>query len=179
MYGEIEECAVVMDRTSTPPKSKGYGFIVFRDMDAAYAALDDPGKELLGRKLQYNLAALRDNSDLIGLPPPIPITGPGAPPEGVTPIALENRKIFIKGLSYNTTPEMLKNIFSDYGEVENAYLKLDKETGEPTGMATVVFKTALEAGEAVKKGPKDVDGRYISIQFATTGPYLRQQQVQL
>jgi RNA recognition motif-containing protein len=43
-YGEIEEAAVVMDRTSG--KNKGYGFVIFKDMDSAYAALQEPDKEI-------------------------------------------------------------------------------------------------------------------------------------
>lgn len=43
-YGEIEEAAVVMDRLTG--KNKGYGFVIFKDMDAAYAALQDPEKEI-------------------------------------------------------------------------------------------------------------------------------------
>jgi hypothetical protein len=44
-YGEIEDAAVVMDRTMAG-KNKGYGFVIFKDMDAAYAALQEPEKEI-------------------------------------------------------------------------------------------------------------------------------------
>jgi heterogeneous nuclear ribonucleoprotein A1/A3 len=43
-FGEIEEAAVVMDRTTG--KNKGYGFVIFKDMDSAYAALQEPDKEI-------------------------------------------------------------------------------------------------------------------------------------
>jgi RNA recognition motif-containing protein len=60
-YGELDDCTIVTERGSS--KSKGYGFVVFKDMDAAYAALDDPNKEFEGRKLICNLAALRDRDE--------------------------------------------------------------------------------------------------------------------
>lgn len=44
IYGEIEDAAVVMDRTAG--KNKGYGFVIFKDMDSAYHALQDPEKEI-------------------------------------------------------------------------------------------------------------------------------------
>ena len=44
-FGELEEAAVVMDRHGGG-KSKGYGFVVFRHMDDAYAALEEPEKEI-------------------------------------------------------------------------------------------------------------------------------------
>lgn len=44
VYGEIEDAAVVMDRTTG--KNKGYGFVIFKDMDSAYAALQEPEKEI-------------------------------------------------------------------------------------------------------------------------------------
>lgn len=43
-YGTIEEAAVVRDRVTD--KSKGYGFVIFDDMDAANAALQQPVKEI-------------------------------------------------------------------------------------------------------------------------------------
>jgi RNA recognition motif-containing protein len=43
-YGEIEDAAVVTDRVTG--RNKGYGFVVFKDMDDAYAALVEPEKDI-------------------------------------------------------------------------------------------------------------------------------------
>ena len=41
-YGEIEEGAVIVDKSTG--KSRGYGFITFKHMDSAQRALKEPSK---------------------------------------------------------------------------------------------------------------------------------------
>ena len=60
-YGELEDCTIVNERGTG--KSRGFGFVVFKDMDAAYAAIDDPNKDFEGRRLIVNLAAMRDREE--------------------------------------------------------------------------------------------------------------------
>ena len=85
-YGAIEDCTIVFDKceissyrlVSVDPiypsnpivslhqcrstgKSKGFGFVVFKEMESAYACLEQPNKDLEGRKISCNLAALRGN----------------------------------------------------------------------------------------------------------------------
>eukprot|EP00823_Brevimastigomonas_motovehiculus_P009419 TRINITY_DN907_c0_g1_i1.p1 TRINITY_DN907_c0_g1~~TRINITY_DN907_c0_g1_i1.p1 ORF type:complete len:360 (+),score=114.84 TRINITY_DN907_c0_g1_i1:326-1405(+) len=47
-YGEVLDCAVIYD-TATK-KSRGFGFITFKTVEAAESALKDPVKEIEGRK---------------------------------------------------------------------------------------------------------------------------------
>lgn len=42
MHGEIEEGAVIVDKATGT--SRGYGFITYKDMDSAQAALKAPSK---------------------------------------------------------------------------------------------------------------------------------------
>ncbi len=55
-YGEIVEAAVVTDRVTK--KSRGFGFVTFRDADSAARALEQPSKEIDGRVTQSNLASV-------------------------------------------------------------------------------------------------------------------------
>ncbi|XP_019172140.1 PREDICTED: RNA-binding protein 24-like [Ipomoea nil] len=65
-FGEIAEAVVIMDMRSG--RSKGYGFVTFRDPSAASMACANPNPTIGGRRTNCNLAAL-------GRPPPFPLNG--------------------------------------------------------------------------------------------------------
>ena len=80
-------------------------------------------------------------------------------------------KIYIGNLSFNTTEERLKNIFSDFGEVESVNIIKDKETDKSKGFAFVeIEKTenALKAIEALNG--KLFDGRKLRVNQAKEMP---------
>ncbi len=54
-YGEIEEAIVIKDKFSG--RSKGFGFVTFKDDESAKKAISEMGdKEIEGRKLKVNEA---------------------------------------------------------------------------------------------------------------------------
>ncbi|XP_028790818.1 RNA-binding protein 24-A-like isoform X2 [Neltuma alba] len=55
-FGEILEAVVINDRNSG--RSKGYGFVTFRDSDSAVRACQNPYPMIDGRRANCNLAAL-------------------------------------------------------------------------------------------------------------------------
>lgn len=61
------------------------------------------------------------------------------------------RTVFITNLTHKDTEEDLKGLFSAYGEVEQCTLVADKNTGESTGKAFVLFQSS----DACKKALKD------------------------
>ncbi|KAK1651163.1 hypothetical protein QYE76_068968 [Lolium multiflorum] len=66
-------------------------------------------------------------------------------------------EIFVSRLSFYTTEEELKNIFSPFGAIEEARLVRDNQTGRPKGFGFVKYKSEMEAQKAVKA----MDGRII------------------
>lgn len=56
VYGEIEEAVVITDRSTG--KSRGYGFVIMADKEAADRALKEPNPIIDGRKANVNLAIL-------------------------------------------------------------------------------------------------------------------------
>lgn len=57
-YGEIEEAIVISDRFSG--RSKGFGFITFKDEASAQKAIEElNGKDVEGRKIVVNVARPR------------------------------------------------------------------------------------------------------------------------
>ena len=62
---------------------------------------------------------------------------------------------------------MLKDIFSKYGEVGDAYIPRNYSTNEPKGFAFVRFPNRADAEEAMRSMEGgDIDGRAVTIQEA-------------
>ncbi|KAI9085926.1 hypothetical protein K1719_032003 [Acacia pycnantha] len=76
------------------------------------------------------------------------------------------RKLFIRGLGWETTTDGLRSLFSAYGELEEAIVILDKATGKSKGYGLVTFKHVDGALLALKEPSKRIDGRVIETQLA-------------
>ncbi|WP_234044644.1 RNA recognition motif domain-containing protein [Haloferula rosea] len=63
-------------------------------------------------------------------------------------------KMYVGNLSWDSTSEDLKELFSQYGEVSDVYVPTDRDSGRPRGFAFVTMGSK-EAMEAAVKG---VDG---------------------
>ncbi|CAN1149993.1 UBP1-associated protein 2C [Linum perenne] len=79
------------------------------------------------------------------------------------------RKLFIRGLSADTTTETLRGLFSSYGELDEAIVILDKNTGKSKGYGFVTFKHIDGARMALKEPSKKIDGRMTVTQLASAG----------
>ncbi|KAE8820691.1 RNA-binding protein 24-like [Hordeum vulgare] len=55
-YGDILEAVVITDRLTG--RSKGYGFVTFREAEAARRAVEDPNPTITGRRANCNIASL-------------------------------------------------------------------------------------------------------------------------
>ncbi|XP_058006096.1 probable RNA-binding protein ARP1 isoform X2 [Hevea brasiliensis] len=55
-FGEILEAVVIIDRNTG--RSKGYGFVTFKEAEAARSACEDPAPVIDGRRANCNLASL-------------------------------------------------------------------------------------------------------------------------
>eukprot|EP00252_Welwitschia_mirabilis_P002378 TRINITY_DN1230_c0_g2_i1.p1 TRINITY_DN1230_c0_g2~~TRINITY_DN1230_c0_g2_i1.p1 ORF type:complete len:455 (+),score=54.51 TRINITY_DN1230_c0_g2_i1:206-1570(+) len=85
------------------------------------------------------------------------------------------RKLFIRGLGWDTTTESLKALFSQYGEIEEGVVIMDKHTGKSKGYGFITFKHLDGALNALKEPSKKIDGRMTVCQLASTGSQGNQQ----
>lgn len=77
------------------------------------------------------------------------------------------KKLYIGGLSYDTTQETLKNTFSQAGTVESATVITDRFSGRSRGFGFVEMSTDEEAQKAVEMfNDKELDGRVIKVNEA-------------
>lgn len=76
-------------------------------------------------------------------------------------------RIYVGNLSYSTTGEQLHEMFSAHGEVKEANLITDRNTGNSKGFGFVEMASAEDAQSAIEAlNESDVDGRTIVVNEA-------------
>jgi cold-inducible RNA-binding protein len=81
------------------------------------------------------------------------------------------KKLFVGGLSWNTDDNLLRESFSRFGEVGDARVILDRDTGRSRGFGFVSFEddNAAKSAMAAMDGSK-LDGRNIRVNEAQERP---------
>ncbi|KAL0442669.1 UNVERIFIED_CONTAM: UBP1-associated protein 2C [Sesamum latifolium] len=120
-YGELDEANTIVITDKNSGKSKGYGFVTFKHIDAAILALKEPNKKIDGRITVTQLAAAGNSGN-----------------SHSSDVAL--RKIYVGNIPFEISSERLLAHFSMYGEIEEGPLGFDKQTGK----AKVVCKLATD-----------------------------------
>jgi hypothetical protein len=76
-------------------------------------------------------------------------------------------KLFVGGLSWDTTTEDLRAAFSRFGVVVDAAVIPDRATGRSRGFGFVTFQQPVDADEAVKQmNGTELDGRTLKVNRA-------------
>uniref|UniRef100_A0A7N2MPR8 RRM domain-containing protein n=1 Tax=Quercus lobata TaxID=97700 RepID=A0A7N2MPR8_QUELO len=63
---------------------------------------------------------------------------------------MSSSKLFIGGLSHGTDDQSLKEAFAKYGEVVEARIIMDRETGRSSGFGFVTYVSSEEASSAIQ-----------------------------
>jgi heterogeneous nuclear ribonucleoprotein A1/A3 len=82
---------------------------------------------------------------------------------------LAQRKLFIRGLGWETTSENLRSLFSTYGELDEAVVILDKTTGKSKGFGFITYRHVDGALLALREPSKKIDGRMTVTRLASSG----------
>jgi len=78
-----------------------------------------------------------------------------------------SKKLFVGGLSWGTTDDRLKEAFARFGEVSEAKIINDRESGRSRGFGFVTFADPAAADLAITElDGKDLDGRTIRVNEA-------------
>ncbi|MCL2094010.1 MAG: RNA-binding protein [Treponema sp.] len=81
------------------------------------------------------------------------------------------KKLYVGNLSYNTTEDGLRNMFSVYGTVASAKIIFDRETGNSKGFGFIEMSTDEEATAAITgTNGQEFEGRQLRVNEAIDKP---------
>ena len=140
--GTVMDARIVTDRLSR--RSKGIGYVEFRNVDLVEKALALSGTLVMGCRVVIQLTEAERNrlhagDGNLNLPP-----GVKAPHGGTM-------QLYVGSLHFNLTESDIKQVFEPFGELEFVDLHRDPMTGRSKGYAFVQYKRAEDAKMALEQ----------------------------
>jgi RNA recognition motif-containing protein len=78
-----------------------------------------------------------------------------------------SKKLFVGGLSWNTTDHDLRQAFEKFGDIEDAVIITDRDSGRSRGFGFVTFSDDSAARESISAlNGTELDGRTINVNEA-------------
>eukprot|EP00271_Cylindrocystis_brebissonii_P016114 TRINITY_DN3931_c0_g1_i1.p1 TRINITY_DN3931_c0_g1~~TRINITY_DN3931_c0_g1_i1.p1 ORF type:complete len:267 (+),score=57.27 TRINITY_DN3931_c0_g1_i1:113-913(+) len=152
---EVDQVDVIYDRETG--RSRGFGFVTMSTTEGAEAAIQRlDGSELGGRMLKVNFPAAKGER---------PLRQDRPRPSGGS--AGAGNKLYVGNLSWGMDDYGLADLFAEFGQVMEAKVVLDRETGKSRGFGFVTFNSPTEGSEAVRAlDGVEVDGRQLRVNVA-------------
>ncbi|EPE05654.1 nuclear polyadenylated rna-binding protein [Ophiostoma piceae UAMH 11346] len=146
-FGEVLECTVMRDGATG--RSRGFGFLTFKDPKTVNIVMVKE-HHLDGKIIDPKRAIPRDEQE-------------------------RTSKIFVGGVSQETTDQEFKEYFAQFGRVVDATLMMDKDTGRPRGFGFVTFES--DAGvDACLSTDLEIHGKPIEVKKAQPRGNLREEE---
>ncbi|XP_020970418.1 glycine-rich RNA-binding protein 3, mitochondrial isoform X2 [Arachis ipaensis] len=80
-------------------------------------------------------------------------------------------KLFIGGVSYSTDEQSLREVFGKYGDVVDARIIVDRDSGRSRGFGFITYSSVEEASSAIQAlDGQDLHGRRVKVNFASERP---------
>ncbi len=79
---------------------------------------------------------------------------------------MEKNKLFIGGLPWSVTSDALRELFAQYGEITEAIVINDRDTGRSKGFGFVTFASEADAQKALEMDGKQIEERTIIVNLA-------------
>ncbi|MGH8127030.1 MAG: RNA recognition motif domain-containing protein [Gammaproteobacteria bacterium] len=85
-------------------------------------------------------------------------------------IVMSQNKLYVGNFPYSVNEDQLRGIFSQYGEISELALIMDRDTGRPKGFGFITFATQEAAEKALEQNGNDLDGRPLKVNMAIDKP---------
>lgn len=149
-FGEVQDSIVMREQLSG--RSRGFGFVTYTDASACEKVLGQ-ALQLDGRKLDLKMALSKEDMNQ----------------QNGGQATQSSKKLYVAGVSFDTTEDGLFQFFSRFGDIESASIMKDKVSGRSRGFAFVTFirETSVEAAvHAQSEAALVLDGRPLDIKAA-------------
>ncbi|KAI9809399.1 MAG: hypothetical protein M1826_003912 [Phylliscum demangeonii] len=148
--GPVKEAQIVKDRVSG--RSKGVGYVEFKDEKHVSLAIQLTGQKLLGIPIIAQLTEAEKNRQAR--------TGEGS---AHNPNSIPFHRLYVGNIHFSITESDLQHVFEPFGELE--FVQLQKEEqGRSRGYGFVQFRDPNHAREALDKmNGFDLAGRLIRV----------------
>lgn len=152
----VEGVTMALDRETG--KSKGFCFVKVSDSIQAQRAVRVLNNiELHGRQITVELKGAPRPAGAIGAPRPSSSDA--------------NTRIFVGGIALACTEEQLKSEFSKCGEVINARIVMDRDTGRSKGFGFVEYANARDVEKAMHRMQgADICGKTVRLALPSATP---------
>ena len=79
---------------------------------------------------------------------------------------MDKNKLFVGSLPWSINGDSLRELFSQYGEITEAIVITDRQTGRSKGFGFVTFASEESAQKELEMSGKEVEGRAIVVNVA-------------
>lgn len=83
---------------------------------------------------------------------------------------MSQNKLYVGNFPYSVSEDQLRGIFSQYGEISDLAMIMDRDTGRPKGFGFITFATQEAAEKALEQNGNDLDGRPLKVNMAIDKP---------
>lgn len=176
-FGEVTNARVITDRDTG--RSRGFAFVTFANSESAERAVDEMNGVMLdGREIVVREAedkgprggaggGNRDRAGGRGAPRRDGGRGPRRDARSQGGSYSGGNTLFVGSLSWDTKEPQLRSAFEEFGDINEARVITDRDTGRSRGFAFVTFENADSAERAVREmNGAMLDGREIVVNEA-------------
>lgn len=162
-FGEVIECNIMRDPSTR--RSRGFGFITFKDSASVSKVLEAHAQEPI-------VLDSKNIDPKIAVPPKRSGNKVNSPPWTAPS---QTKRIFVGGLSSDSTETDLQEYFQEFGTIQDVQLMYDRNTSRHRGFGFVTFESEKPAEKVCSIQYHDIKGKKVEVKVAQSKEALAMQ----